>query len=349
MSQVSQITIDNVAFGTFRSNLNDTLSALNTTQSGTSRPSSAVAGTIWLDTTTAASPTLKYYDGADDISLATLDHSANTVNWLDSAVSVAGLTTTATGTVLTLQDTNIEVSGGSTQGGEIRFKEDSDTGSNYTALKAGNPSSNVTFTLPIADGTSGQAITTNGSGVLSFADSGGFSVSDITGATALAEQPAATDEIVLSDAGTLKRLDIKHIQNTPAFQAFNSSVQTISNATNTILTMGSELFDSDSAYNTSNYRFTPAVSGKYYLYATTRSASNTSYVNSIIKIKKNGSDILFTNIKNEEKESVKVFGIVDSDADDYFHVEYYQDSGGNVNLEGGNTKTYFGGFRIAGV
>ncbi len=28
------------------------------------------------------SPTLKYYDGADDISLATIDHSANTVNWL---------------------------------------------------------------------------------------------------------------------------------------------------------------------------------------------------------------------------------------------------------------------------
>jgi hypothetical protein len=178
MSQVSQITIDNVAFGTFRSNLNDTLSALNTTQSGTSRPSSAVAGTIWLDTTTAASPTLKYYDGSDDISLATLDHSANTVNWLDSAVSVAGLTTTATGTVLTLQDTNIEVSGGSTQGGEIRFKEDSDTGSNYTALKAGNPTSNVTFTLPIADGTSGQAITTDGSGNLSFADSGGGSAAD---------------------------------------------------------------------------------------------------------------------------------------------------------------------------
>ena len=178
MSQVSQITIDNVAFGTFRSNLNDTLSALNTTQSGTSRPSSAVAGTIWLDTTTAASPTLKYYDGADDISLATLDHSANTVNWLDSAVSVAGLTTTATGTVLTLQDTNIEVSGGSTQGGEIRFKEDSDTGSNYTALKAGNPASNVTFTLPIADGTSGQAITTDGSGTLSFSSVSGTTINN---------------------------------------------------------------------------------------------------------------------------------------------------------------------------
>ena len=36
---------------------------------------------------------------------------------------------------------------------------------------------------------------------------GGFAVGSITGATELSAQPAATDEIVLSDAGTLKRLD----------------------------------------------------------------------------------------------------------------------------------------------
>jgi hypothetical protein len=51
---------------------------------------------------------------------------------------------------------------------EVRFG-DADN-SNYTALKAGTTiASNVTFTLPTADGTSNQVITTNGSGVLSFA------------------------------------------------------------------------------------------------------------------------------------------------------------------------------------
>ncbi len=101
------MNIANQGFPAFRSDLNNALSAINSFQSGTSRPSGAVSGTIWLDTTTAASPTLKYYDGADDISLATLDHSANTVNWLDSTVSITGLATTATGTVLTLSDSNI--------------------------------------------------------------------------------------------------------------------------------------------------------------------------------------------------------------------------------------------------
>ena len=98
------LNIANQGFPAFRSDLNNALSAIQTTHSGTSRPTGAVAGQIWLDTTSATTPTLKYYDGADDISLATIDHSANTVNWLDSTVSITGLSTTATGTVLTLSD-----------------------------------------------------------------------------------------------------------------------------------------------------------------------------------------------------------------------------------------------------
>jgi len=164
------MNIANQGFPAFRSDLNNALSAIQTNHSGTSRPTGAVADQIWLDTTNATNPTLKFFDGTDDISLATIDYSANTVNWLDSTVSITGLSTTATSTVLTLQDTNIEVSGGATQGGEVRFKEDSDTGSNYVALKAGNPASNVTFILPNADGTSNQAIITDGSGNLSFGD-----------------------------------------------------------------------------------------------------------------------------------------------------------------------------------
>jgi hypothetical protein len=164
------MNIANAGFPAVRSDINSALSAIQTNHSGTSRPTGAVAGQIWLDTTSATNPTLKFFDGTDDISLATIDYSANTVNWLDSTVSITGLSTTATSTVLTLQDTNVEVSGGATQGGEVRFKEDSDTGSNYIALKAGNPASNVTFILPNSDGTLNQAIITDGSGNLSFGD-----------------------------------------------------------------------------------------------------------------------------------------------------------------------------------
>ena len=79
--------IANQSFPSFRTDLNNVLSAINTSNSGTSRPSGAVEGTIWLDTTSASTPTLKFYDGSDDISLATIDYTANTVNWLDNTVS----------------------------------------------------------------------------------------------------------------------------------------------------------------------------------------------------------------------------------------------------------------------
>jgi hypothetical protein len=81
------MNIANQGFPAFRSDLNSALSAINSSHSGTSRPSGAVAGTVWLDTTNATNPTLKFYDGADDISLAQFDYSANTVNWLDSTVA----------------------------------------------------------------------------------------------------------------------------------------------------------------------------------------------------------------------------------------------------------------------
>jgi hypothetical protein len=54
---------------------------------------------------------------------------------------------------------------------EVRFEDAS--GGEYVALKAPTTvSSNLTLTLPSADGTSGQALTTNGSGALSFSDAG---------------------------------------------------------------------------------------------------------------------------------------------------------------------------------
>jgi len=164
--------IANQGFASFRSDLNNALSAIQTNNSGTSRPTGAVAGQLWLDTTTATAPTLKYYDGADDISLATIDHTANTVNWLDSTVSITGLSTSATGTVLTLTDTattssvNLIIDNDK----EIRFREATANGTNYVSLSAPTTlASDLALTLPSADGTNGQALVTNGSGTLSFA------------------------------------------------------------------------------------------------------------------------------------------------------------------------------------
>ena len=87
MSQVSDYTLSNIGFSAFRTELNSILGAVNTLNAGTSAPGSVAAGSLWLDTTSATTPTLKFYDGSDQISLCTFNYSANTVNWLDSTVS----------------------------------------------------------------------------------------------------------------------------------------------------------------------------------------------------------------------------------------------------------------------
>ena len=168
--------IANQSFPAFRTDLNNVLEAINTSNSGTSRPSGAVAGTIWLDTTSATTPTLKYYDGADDISLATLDHTANTVNWLDSSVSfdiVSDLTPQLGGTL----DTN---------GNNIQFDNDrgiADSNNNAvltfnetaSAVNEFTMTNNSTGNNPILSATGGDTnigidLTTKGTGLIKFND-----------------------------------------------------------------------------------------------------------------------------------------------------------------------------------
>ena len=66
----------------------------------------------------------------------------------------------------------VNLVGNSTRAATLRFNEDTDDGSNYVELKAGTIGSNLSFTLPTADGSSGQALVTDGSGALSFGSAG---------------------------------------------------------------------------------------------------------------------------------------------------------------------------------
>ena len=73
MAQVSQITLDNVTFAQFRTDLNESLNALNSQHIGSSRPASAIAGTIWLDSSVANTIAMKLYDGTDDLELFSIN------------------------------------------------------------------------------------------------------------------------------------------------------------------------------------------------------------------------------------------------------------------------------------
>ena len=58
---------------------------------------------------------------------------------------------------------------------------------------------------------------------------------------------------------------ITSANNGPAFQAYMSANQVISNDTDTVLQFNTEEYDTAGAYDTSTYKFTPQTAGKYFI------------------------------------------------------------------------------------
>ena len=85
----------------------------------------------------------------------------------------------------------------------------------------------------------------------------------ISGKDALTSSPASTDEIILSDGGTLKRADISVIGNAPAFLVRLSGNQTLSHDTLTRITWDTEDYDTNSAFASNVFTVPSGEGGKY--------------------------------------------------------------------------------------
>jgi hypothetical protein len=105
-------------------------------------------------------------------SMVVFNNATNVVDVVSYLTSLATPAATITGgTVAGI--TQLDVAGTSAAGANLKLYEDTDNGTNFVSLKAPDTiASNVTFTLPAADGTNGQALVTNGSGALSFGTAG---------------------------------------------------------------------------------------------------------------------------------------------------------------------------------
>jgi len=170
--------IANQGFPAFRTDLNNVLGAINSSNSGTSRPSSAVQGTIWIDTTNSGSNslTLKFYDGSDDISLADIDTSANTVNWLDSSVSfdIVSDTTPQLGGNLDTNSHNIGIDDAhgilDENSNEQLIFQTTASAVNYLELTNSATSNNPSISATGDDTNVGLEFSTKGTGAIKFND-----------------------------------------------------------------------------------------------------------------------------------------------------------------------------------
>ena len=152
MSQATDYVLANQSGANFRAELNTILAAVVSQNSGSTAPSTTYAYQLWIDT--GVSPALlKLRNGANSAWITIGDVTATNLG----LAALSGATFTGDVTLNAQSD--------------LRFA-DSDS-SNWVALQgAATIASNVTFTLPNADGSSGQFLSTNGSGVLSWASGG---------------------------------------------------------------------------------------------------------------------------------------------------------------------------------
>jgi hypothetical protein len=110
---------------------------------------------------------------------------------------------------------NLEVaSQNAANGSEIKLYEASNNGANYVTLGVdSNLASNVTFTLPTSNGTSGQVLQTNGGGILSYATKKATQVTGKTVATGAWSLVSGVYEASISDAAILATSIVDVIPN----------------------------------------------------------------------------------------------------------------------------------------
>jgi len=144
-------------------------------------------------------------------------------------------------------------------------------------------------------------------------------------------------------------------QNYPAFETYLSVTQSIPHATATKIQFATEVYDTDNAYdNSTNYRFTPQVSGKYFVYSFVRFIDIVNEEQGLIYLYKNGSPIAFVNNTSSGggggNITTTMTKVVDlNGSTDYIEIFGYQDSGTTKSaqgLSGTSALTLFGAYRI---
>ncbi len=174
----------------------------------------------------------------------------------------------------------------------------------------------------------------------------------ITGSTELAASPADTDEILISDAGTLKRIDYSLLktENTPAFFAHRSSGAGVTTGSTTLVQPENELYDTDSAYNTSDGKFTvpSGKAGKYFFHAGIYFANLTDQdiISCEIYVNNSAKALARESTGGPGNFSVQCTLSADLSEGDYVTYKVDQNQGTTLNTSG-DTLTFLSGFRIA--
>ena len=179
----------------------------------------------------------------------------------------------------------------------------------------------------------------------------------ISAQTELATAPAATDELLVSDAGVLKRVDVSLVggENKPSFLVTKTSNQSISNTTNTVVTWQQEVNDSDNAFASNKFTVPSGKGGLYFLNTQLRFNSMGDGDEIQIAFKKNGAyefndgnanQYIVHNMELGGATSIyfQNTAMANLSASDYIEVAVYHNNGGSRDIN--YTYSRFSGFKL---
>ena len=169
----------------------------------------------------------------------------------------------------------------------------------------------------------------------------------ISADTALGATPADTDELLVSDAGVLKRMDYSYIKasNTPSFSVTLASAQSISSQTSTVVTWDTEAIDTDSAF-ASNVFTIPAGEGGKYFFGVNLNIVSANMTQAQIFLLKNGSVTkkqMFITDGTQDNHSESITAVIDASAADYFGASLWVSGASTVTA---GTESSFHGFKL---
>ena len=182
----------------------------------------------------------------------------------------------------------------------------------------------------------------------------------ITGATAETSIAGGDSVLIYDDSATaLRKMTRTNFvagiggTNTPAFSAYSASGQSFNQDTHTVAQFDTELFDTNSCYDTSTYKFTPNVSGKYVIGSDFMIEKDAAELKvALLRIRKNGSTIkeVRIDIRNSTGKQFgpNVIALASANGTtDYFDITIYSDSTeANAFMSGASTGSIFYGYKI---
>jgi hypothetical protein len=174
-----------------------------------------------------------------------------------------------------------------------------------------------------------------------------------TGATDIGAAIVDADLFLMDDGagGTIRKTTASRIKtyigggtNTPTFLVYKNGDQSISANADTKITSYTEIHDPQSTF--ASNKFTPGVSGKYWIFGTVY-LDGTDGKLYIAKLKKNGSTFAESGTTAGTSAGnfpILVSGLIDLDTDDY--VELFFQPAANTTAFSSGTTVQFGGYKI---